>query len=40
MSKMVSCARGCNCAEDMEKFVGEEDIMAPIKEDYEKRYRG
>ena len=39
MSKMVSCARACDCAEDMEDVFDDAEILAPIQADYEKRHR-
>ncbi len=39
MSKMVSRARACDCAEDMGECFDAEDILAPIQKDYEKRHR-
>lgn len=38
MSKMVSCARACGCAEDMEGFFDDAGLLAPIQADYEKRH--
>lgn len=39
MSNMVSCARACDCAEDMEDCFDDELLLAPIQEDYKKRHR-
>ena len=39
MSKMVSCARKCDCAEDMADFFDDEEVLATIREDYKKRHR-
>ena len=39
MSKMVSFARACDSAEDMEDVFDDEDLLAPIQEDYRKRHR-
>ncbi len=40
MSQMVSCARACGCAEDMEDAFDSDELLAPIQEDYKKRHRG
>ncbi len=39
MSRMVSCARACKSAEDMEELLDDDEILAPIKEDFKKRHR-
>ncbi len=39
MSKMVSCARACKSAEMMEAAFDEDEMLAPIQEDYKKRHR-
>ena len=39
MSKIVSCARACESAADMEDFLDDAETLAPIKEDYKKRHR-
>ena len=39
MSKMVSCARACKSAELMEAAFDEDEMLAPIQEDYKKRHR-
>ena len=38
MSKMVSCARACESAEKMEEMMDCDEMLAPIKEDYERRH--
>ncbi len=40
MSKMVSCARACESADMMEDVFDEEELLAPIQEDYRKRHKG
>ncbi len=39
MSKMVSCARACSNAEDMEEAFDSEEMLAPIQADYRKRHK-
>ena len=39
MSKMVSCARACSSAEDMEEAFDSDEMLAPIQADYKKRHR-
>lgn len=39
MSKMVSCARASSSAEDMEEAFDNDDMLAPIQEDYKIRHR-
>ena len=39
MSKMVSCARACESVVDMEDCFDDEEMLAPIQADYEKRHR-
>ena len=39
MSKMVSCARACSNAEDMEEAFDSEEMLAPIQADYKKRHK-
>ena len=39
MSKAVSCARKACSAEDLSDFLDEDVLMAPIREDYERRHR-
>ena len=39
MSKMVSCARACSSAEDMEEAFDSNEMLAPILADYKKRHR-
>ena len=39
MSKMVSCARACTSAEDMEEAFDSDEMLAPIQADYKKRHR-
>ncbi len=39
MSKMVSCARACGSAKAMEEAFDDEEMLAPIQEDYKKRHR-
>ena len=38
MSKMVSCARACSSAEDMEEAFDGDEMLAPIRADYKKRH--
>ncbi len=38
MSKMVSCARACSSAEDMEEVFDNDELLAPIQADYKKRH--
>ncbi|MCR5283331.1 MAG: VWA domain-containing protein [Lachnospiraceae bacterium] len=39
MSKMVSCARACGSAKEMEVAFDSDELLAPIQEDYKKRHR-
>ena len=39
MSKMVSKARACECAKDMEECFDDEKMLSSIREDYRKRHR-
>ena len=39
MSKMVSCARACSSAEDMEEAFDSDEMLAPIQADYKKRHK-
>ena len=39
MSKMVSCARSCATADMMKEAFDDEEILAPIKEDFERRHK-
>ncbi len=39
MSKMVSCARACGSACEMEEAFNDDELLAPIQEDYKKRHR-
>ena len=39
MSKMVSCARACGCAADMEEAFDDDEMLAPIQADYKKRHK-
>ena len=39
MSKMVSCARACSSAEDMEEALDSDEMLAPIQADYKKRHK-
>ena len=39
MSRMVSCARACRNAKDMEKAFDSDEMLAPIQADYKKRHR-
>ena len=38
MSNMVSCARSCDCAEDMEDILDDAELLAPIRAHYEKSH--
>ena len=38
MSKMVSCARACSSAKEMECMMDSDEMLAPIKEDYKRRH--
>lgn len=38
MSKMVSCARASRSAKEMEVMMDADEMLAPIKEDYERRH--
>ncbi len=38
MSKMVSCARTCESAEMMEEAFNDDELLAPIQEDYKRRH--
>ena len=40
VSNVVGCARKAASARDMEALFDEEDMLAPIREDYAKRHRG
>nr|MCR4808118.1 hypothetical protein [Lachnospiraceae bacterium] len=40
MSKMVSCARSCKSAQMMEEAFNDDEMLAPIQEDYKKRHKG
>ncbi|MBR6478612.1 MAG: VWA domain-containing protein [Lachnospiraceae bacterium] len=39
MSKMVSCARACKTADGMREAFDDEEMLAPIKEDFERRHK-
>lgn len=39
MSKMVSCARTCGSAKEMEEAFDSDEMLAPIRKDYKKRHR-
>lgn len=39
MSKMVSCARACKSADMMEEAFSDDELLAPIQEDFKKRHR-
>ncbi|MCR5209677.1 MAG: hypothetical protein K6C99_05670 [Lachnospiraceae bacterium] len=39
MSNLVSCARACSSAEDMEEAFDCDELLAPIQADYKKRHR-
>ena len=39
MSKMVSCARACKSADMMEEAFNDDELLAPIQEDFKKRHR-
>ncbi|SEG24911.1 Uncharacterized conserved protein YegL, contains vWA domain of TerY type [Eubacterium ruminantium] len=39
MSKMVSRARACDCAEEMDDCFDDEELLAPIRKDYRKRHK-
>ena len=39
MSKMVSCARASRSAKEMEVMMDADEMLAPIKEDYERRQK-
>ena len=38
MSRIVSCARSADCAEDMEDCFDEDELLAPIRADYSRRH--
>ncbi|MCR4924272.1 MAG: hypothetical protein K5931_09735 [Lachnospiraceae bacterium] len=35
----TGCARACDCAKDMEDCFDDEELLAPIREDYKTRHR-
>ena len=39
MSMMVSCARACESADMMEEAFNDDELLAPIQEDFKKRHR-
>jgi uncharacterized protein YegL len=39
MSKLVSCARACSSAEGMKEAFDDDDMLAPIRADYEARHK-
>ncbi|MBO6133899.1 MAG: VWA domain-containing protein [Lachnospiraceae bacterium] len=39
MSKMVSCARACKSAAEMEEAFDADQLLSPIQEDYKRRHR-
>ncbi|MBO5520199.1 MAG: hypothetical protein J5973_00815, partial [Eubacterium sp.] len=39
MSNVVSCARTAGSAEDMENMFDQEELLAPIREDFNRRHK-
>ena len=39
MSKLVSCARKSSCVEEMTAMFDDDEMLAPIREDYARRHK-